>query len=291
MKGIYSALINPYKEDGSPNIDALKKVVDYNISICDIDGLYVNGSTGENFNMPHEYKKAIFGATAEHADKRVKLIAQIGCNVIEEIYDLADFAFENGYDAISAVSPFYFPYTKAEIIDHYYRIAEFSKLPFIVYNIPIRTSVALTREDFQKLLSHENIIGVKFTANDFFLLDNIRADFPNKLIYSGYDEMLLSAAVLGTDGAIGTTYNIIGHWAKALLEAVRESDLPSALNAQRKINYVVGELLNTGAILSAVKAVFQLKGIDCGSCRLPMAPVTDEIMTAAAAVIKYIDSN
>lgn len=291
MKGIYSALINTFYKDGSPNINALKQVIDYNINVCKVDGLYVNGSTGESFNMSHTDKITILKETANHVNGRTNLIAQIGCNVIEEIYELADVAFECGYQAISAVTPFYFIYSKDEIIDHYYKIADYSKLPFIVYNIPIRTSVVLTRSDFIKLLSYKNIIGVKFTANDFYLLDNIREDFPNALLYSGFDEMLLSAAVLNTDGAIGSTYNIIGHWAKDVMAAVRDNDLELARSRQRDINTVVGKLLDSGSLMASLKAVFEIYGIDCGECRLPMAPTTDEHRKAAAEVVEYIKAH
>lgn len=291
MKGIYSALINTFNSDGSVNIEALKRVIDYNIEVCKIDGLYVNGSTGESFNMPHCDKIKSLRETAKYVNGRVNLIAQIGCNVVEEIYELADIAYECGYDAISAVTPYYFVYTKDEIVAHYNKIAEYSKLPLIIYNIPVRTSVVLTRSDFQKLLSHENIKGVKFTSNDFYLLDNIREDFPNALIYSGYDEMLLSAAVLNTDGAIGSTYNIIGHWAKDVMNAVKNNDLDFARKRQRNINTVVGKLLYGENLLSTLKAVFNVCGLDCGECRLPMSPISERHIKIAEDIVEYIKLN
>ena len=291
MKGIYSALINTFNKDGSPNIEILKQVIDYNIDVCKVDGLYVNGSTGESFNMSHADKITILRETAGYVKGRVSLIAQIGCNIIEEIFELADIAAECGYHAISAVVPYYFTYSKDEIVSHYYKIAEYSKLPLIIYNIPIRTSVTLTRSDFGKLLSHDNIAGVKFTANDFYLLDNIREDFPDTLIYSGFDEMLLSAAVLNTDGAIGSTYNIIGHWAKDVMTAVSNNDLDYARKRQRQINTVVGKLIESGSLMGTLKAVFTSYGIDCGECRLPMAPTTLEQRKAAAEVAAYIKAN
>jgi len=292
MKGIFTALINTFNNDGSPNLNALKKVIDYNINICGIDGLYVNGSTGEFFNLPHEYKKEFLRATAEHVAGRVDIIAQIGGNVIEEILELADVAGECNYNAISAVTPYYSVYSIDEIIAHYFKIADYSKLPLIIYNIPIRTGVVLTRDNFKTLLAHENISGVKFTSNDFYLLDNVRGDFPDKLLFSGFDEMLLSAAVLGTNGAIGTTYNIAGHWAKNIFEAVQVSDIKTAQIWQRKMNHVVGTLLNSGGFLSTIKAMFEIYGIEnCGGCRLPMAPVGEKQREIAAYIVDYIYKN
>lgn len=291
MKGIFSALINSFNSDGSPNTEALKRIIDYNITVCNIDGLYVNGSTGENFNMPHEYKKTIFKSAAESNAGRVTLIAQIGCNVVEEVCELADIAAGCGYNAVSAVTPFYFQYSAKEIFAYYFNIADRSKLPLIIYNIPVRTGVVLTEKDFKTLFSHDNIAGVKFTSNDFFLLERVRSQFPDKILYSGFDEMLLSAAVLGTDGAIGSTYNIAGHWAKEILNEAQRGDLQKARLGQRKLNHVVSGMLNTGALLSVIKAMLDMEGIPCGNCRPPMAPITDEIKSAAAELLDYIKKN
>ncbi|MDD4774601.1 MAG: N-acetylneuraminate lyase [Eubacteriales bacterium] len=271
MKGIFSALINTFDEKGAPAIESFYRVIDYNINKCHVSGLYVNGSTGENFNMPHDYKKVFIKEAADYTAGRVSLIAQVGCNVVEEVYDLASYACNCGYNAISAVTPFYYTYSSDEIISYYNSLADFSPLPVIIYNIPVRTSVSLSRDSFRKLLSHNNIAGVKFTSNDFYLLERIRIDFPEKLIYSGFDEMLLSAAVLGTDGAIGSTYNIIGDMANKVYKGVLDGDLDTARAEQSKINTVVEMLLATG-LIPTIKAVFRELGIEAGDCRAPMTP-------------------
>ena len=99
--------------------------------------------------------------------------------------------------------------TADEIKDYYKYIAEHSELPLVIYSIPLLTGVTLSREDLLELFEHEKIIGVKYTANDFYTMERIRTACKDVYIYSGFDEMLLSAAVLGTDGAIGSTYNIM----------------------------------------------------------------------------------
>ncbi len=271
MKGIFSAIINTFDQKGAPALEAFRKIIDHNINICRVAGLYVNGSTGENFNLLHDYKKSFFREAAEYNEGRVSLIAQIGCNVIEEVYELAAFAFDCGYNAVSAVTPFYYSYSSEEILAYYNALADFSPLPVIIYNIPIRTSVTLSRDNFRRLLSHKNISGIKFTANDFYLLERIRSEFPEKTIFSGFDEMLLSAAVLGTDGAIGSTYNLIGNIANEVLNSVSLGDLAAARAAQSKINTIVEMLINTG-LIPTIKAVFREFGIEAGDCRLPMMP-------------------
>ncbi len=289
MKGIFSAIINTFDKNGAPALDSYKQVIDHNIYVCRVSGLYVNGSTGENFNLPHDYKKTFIKKAAEIAAGRVTLIAQIGCNVIEEVYDLASYAYNNGYHAVSAVTPFYYSYSGEEIIQYYKQLADFSPLPVIIYNIPVRTSVSLTKDQFRILLSHNNISGIKFTSNDFYLLERIRGEFPEKTIFSGFDEMLLSAAVLGTDGAIGSTYNIIGNLANNVYDSVQAGDLASARKWQSKINTVVDLLLETG-LFPTLKAAFREFGIDAGNCRHPMPPCGPIHFENAKKIYKFITS-
>lgn len=285
--GIFSALIGVFDAEGRPDPEGIRRVVRHNIDTCGVDGLYVCGSTGENFLLPLDYKKTILKEAAAAANHDVTMIAHIGTNVIEELDELCDTAAEAGYDFVSAVTPYYYKFSAAEIRDYYLHIADRSSLPLIIYNIPLLTSVALSREDFKVLFAHKNIAGVKFTAQDFYLLERIRGLYPDKLIYSGFDETLLSAAVLNTNGAIGSTYNIIGHWAKALFTAVQKKDLDTARTIQGNMNNVIDMLLSAG-IYPTLKEVLALQGVPCGSCRAPMSKASDAQKAAAAEIAAFI---
>lgn len=286
-KGIYPALLTLFDKNGNPDTHAVGKLTDHVIENCRADGLYVCGSTGENFLMSHSQKREVLSSVAKAANGRVSLIAHIGSNVVDEVYDLADLAADNGYDAVSAVTPFYYKFTNKEVVDYYLRLADRSKLPLVVYNIPVLTSVSLSMPDFETLFSHGNIIGVKNSAQDYFFLERIRTAFPDKLIFSGVDEALLSAAVLGTDGAIGSTYNIIGSWGKEVFENCRKNNIPTALHAQKKINTVTDMLLKAG-IYQTLKEVLALYGISSCGCRKPFAETTNEQKAAARRIFDTI---
>ena len=287
-KGIYPALLTLFDKNANPDTAALEKLTDHVINNCGANGLYVCGSTGENFLMSTEQKKTVLTSVAEAAHGKVSLIAHIGSNIAEEVYSLADLAAEYGYDAVSAVTPFYYKFTNKEVVDYYLRLAERSKLPLVVYNIPVLTSVSLSMADFETLFSHGNIIGVKNSAQDYFFLERLRSAFPDKIIFSGVDEALLSAAVLGTDGAIGSTYNIIGKWGGEVFEYCRKNDIPSALRAQKKINTVTDMLLKAG-IYQTLKEVLALYGIESCGCRTPFAKTTDAQRAAAREIFNTIN--
>ena len=216
MNGIFSALLGVFNADGDINEDGVRALVRHNIDKCGIDGLYVNGSTGETFLMTMEMRKKVLRAVADEAKGQVSLIAHVGGICLDDVNELSKEAADLGYDAISAVTPFYYKFTPDELRLYYTNIAEKSALPLIAYYIPSLTGVTMSIDNLCSILDTPNVSGLKFTSNDFFALERLRTARPEKLIFSGFDEMLLPMTVLGTNGAIGSTYNIIGHWAKKI---------------------------------------------------------------------------
>ena len=155
------------------------------------------------------------------------MIAQVGSLDLKEAIELGKYATELGYDAISAVTPFYYPFSFEEIRDYYFDLIDATQNDLIIYAIPDLTGVNISIDQFESLFNHERIIGVKYTAPNFYLLERIRKAFPNKLILSGFDEMLVQAAISGVDGAIGSTYNINGKRARQIFEAVHQGNVAS----------------------------------------------------------------
>ena len=171
MRGIFSALLVSYNEDGSINEKGLREIIRHNIDNMKVDGLYVGGSTGENFMISTEEKKRIFKIVKDEAKDQIKLIAQVGSINVYESVELAKFATALGYDAISAVTPFYYKFSFNEIKDYYNTIINSVNNRLIIYSIPFLTGVDMTVEQFGELFENEKIIGVKFTAADFYLLE------------------------------------------------------------------------------------------------------------------------
>ena len=119
MKGIYSALMVPYNEDGSINEKGLREIIRYNIDKMKVDGLYVGGSTGENFMISTEEKKRVFEIAIDEAKDSVNLIAQVGSINLNEAVELGKYVTKLGYKCLSAVTPFYYKFDFSEIKDYY----------------------------------------------------------------------------------------------------------------------------------------------------------------------------
>jgi N-acetylneuraminate lyase len=288
FKGIFTALLTPFDKNDKINVAALEKLVKFNVDMG-VTGFYVGGSTGEGLLLSTEERMQIMDVVKATAPDKT-LIAHVGSLSENQATALAAYAGKLGYDAVSSLTPFYYKFTPDELRLYYTSIAEKSSLPLIAYYIPGLSGVTMDTDTLCSILDTQNVSGLKFTSNDFFTLERLRSARPEKLIFSGFDEMLLPMAVLGTNGSIGPTYNIIGHWAKKLYELVKSGDLESARSIQKHMNYVVSEVNDYG-VYGTMKATLQLFGLPAGNTKAPMAPISFRQKEAARRIKDYIQKN
>lgn len=285
LKGIFSALLVSFNADGSINEQGLRQIVRHNIDKMKVNGLYVGGSTGENFMLSTQEKKEIFRIAKDEAKDQIALIAQVGSVNLHESIELGKYATELGYDCLSAVTPFYYKFSFAEIKHYYDTITAETGNKMIVYSIPFLTGVNMGVEQFGELYSNPNIIGVKFTAGDFYLLERLKNAYPNHLIWAGFDEMMLPAVSLGVDGAIGSTFNVNGLRARQIFELTKAGKLAEALEIQHITNDLIEGILANGLYLT-IKELLKLDGVDAGYCREPMTKSASEKQLAVAKELK-----
>lgn len=287
LTGIISALLISYNEDGSLNEKGIREIIRHNIDKMKIDGLYVGGSTGENFMISTAEKKEIFRIAKEEAGDQVALIAQVGSVNLHEAVELGKYATELGYDCLSAVTPFYYKFSFAEIKHYYDTIIAETGNNMIVYSIPFLTGVNIGVEQFGELYKNPKILGVKFTAGDFFLLERLKKYYPNHLIWAGFDEMMIPAVSLGVDGAIGSTFNVNGIRARQIFELTKAGKLDEAQKIQQVTNDLIEGVLANGLYLT-LKELLKLDGIDAGYCREPMTSKASEAQLARAKELKAL---
>ena len=286
LKGIYSALLVSFDENGNLNEKGLREIIRHNINKMKVDGLYVGGSMGENFMLPTDIKKEILRVAKDEVKDQIKLIAQVGSVNIYEAIELAKYATDLGYDALSAVTPFYYKFSFEEIKDYYNTIINSVDNRLVIYSIPFLTGVDMSVEQFGELFENEKIIGVKFTAADFYLLERLRKAYPEHLIFAGFDEMMLPAIVLGVDGAIGSTFNVNGIRARQIFNLTKEGKIDEALEVQHVTNDLITAILGNG-LYPTIKELLKLEGVDSGFCHKPMASANEK----QKSVAKQIYSN
>ena len=283
LKGLFSALLVPFDAEGNLKEQGLRQLVRHNIDHNKMDGLYVGGSTGENFLLSLDEKKRIFEIAKDEAKGDCTLIAQVGSLNIKEAKELAKFTTDLGYDALSAVTPFYYKFSFAEIKDYYNTILDGVDNRMIIYSVPVLTGVNMGLEQFGELFTNPKVVGVKFTQADFYLLERLRTAFPDKLIWAGFDEMLLPALSLNVDGAIGSTYNVNGVRAREIYDLAKAGDFAKALVVQSKTNDFITDVLANG-LYPTLKLLLQEAGLDAGYCRQPMGKANEAMEKRAKEI-------
>ena len=269
---IFAATLTPMRADGSIAPEGVAALTDFILS-KGVHGLYVSGSTGESVLQSRAERAEILTATAEHARGKCTLIAHVGAASTGDATALAEVAGKQGYDAVSAVPPYYYKHNFADIADYYRAIADASGLPLIIYNIPALSGTDLSSEKLLELMEDDRIAGVKFTAQDLFQFGELRKAAPHKKFYFGTDEMFIGAAAMGTDGGIGSTYNLIGDIYLAVEQAVAAGDIDEARMQQRKANDLIAILLKTG-VIGGLKHALNRLGVPVGPCRRPFSPMS-----------------
>lgn len=271
LGGIYPALLTPFHPSGI-NQQALRELIEYNIR-KGVTGFYVCGSSAEVFLLTEQERMSLYEIVAEQAAGRVRLIAQVGSISTQQAIGYAKRAKELGYDAVSAVSPFYYGFRFAEIKQYYQSIMAASEMPMIMYHVPCTSKVSFSFDEIAEILSLDGVIGLKYTSNDFFTLELLKARFPEKIIFNGFDEMFLCGLSMGADGAIGSTFNFMAETFIRIRQSYEEGKPKEALALQSEANRIIHVLVECG-VMQANKEILCQLGFDFGSPRPPFAELT-----------------
>ena len=283
MKGIFTALLTPFKDDYSINEASLKKLVEFNLE-KGINGFYVGGSTGEGLIMTSDERKEVFRIVKEAAGDKVPLIAHCGSISTDEAISMAKTAEALGYDAVSAVAPLYYGFSFPAIRKYYDDIVSSVNIPMVVYNFPGGSGVTFTADYAAEMFKDERYMGIKHTSSDLYTLHQFKQKIDRPVtIFNGFDEMCLGGLAMGADGAIGSTYNFMGDKFIKIFEAFNAGDMATAQAIQTEANEIIAEMIKY-TVLPCEKAIMTHLGIDCGPCRRPFLPLTKEANEAMARI-------
>lgn len=286
FKGIFTALVTPFDKNDKVNEKALEKLVKDNVS-KGVSGFYVCGSTGEPFLMSTDERKQVMEIVKACAGDKT-LIAHVGSLNEKEACELGEYANKLSYDMVSSVTPYYYKFSFSEIKNYYLRVAESAGLPMLAYYIPALSGVTLGVNDISSILGDDRFGGIKYTSNDYYTFEQIKTAFPDKIAYSGYDEMYIAGLSMGADGAIGTTYNFMADKFVKLTKLFSEGKVEEAREVQKQANRIIAILCKIG-VIPATKEVLNQMGFDIGICRRPFGEITDEDKALIAKeIVPYI---
>lgn len=279
LSGLIAATFTPMCADGTLNLAEVPKMVAH-LEQSGIKGIYICGSTGEGMSLSGTERRDLTEAYVGCAKGRLTTIVHVGHNSLSEARQLAQHAQEIGADVISATAPSYY---KIETVNMLVKAMEevasgAPDLPFYYYHIPSLTGASLDMMTFMEQASRSipNLKGLKYTAPMIHEFHACREMEEGRFdVVWGTDEMLLSALVIGAQGAIGSTYNISGPLNNQIIEAFENGDLEQAKQLQL-LSVRLVELLKKYPFHAAVKSILSRFGIECGGCRVPLLSLTDD---------------
>src|SRR5471032_2197013 len=160
IRGSIPAIVTPMHEDGSLDLPAFRKLIDWHAEEGS-NGLVVVGTSGESATLSVDEHILMVKTAVEHTAKRFPIIAGAGGNSTSEAVELAKAAKEVGADASLQVVPYYNRPTQEGMYLHFRKIAESVDLPVILYNVPGRTVADMANETILRLAQVDGIVGVK----------------------------------------------------------------------------------------------------------------------------------
>jgi len=273
LRGCGTALVTPFRQDGSLDEQALRNFVSWQIE-SGIDFLVPCGTTGETPTLSHDEWLRVIDITVERAAGRVPIVAGATSNSTRDAVEKAqELASRPGVDAILTASPYYNKPTQEGQYQHFKAIAEAVSKPIILYNVPGRTAANIEPVTIGRLAEVPNIAGVKEASGNLTQVAEICSlARPEFSVLSGDDAMTLPIIAVGGVGVISVASNEIPHQMAEMTRAALNNNWETARHIFRK--YL--PLMQANFIESSpmpLKAVLSMMGRIEEAYRLPMVPV------------------
>jgi 4-hydroxy-tetrahydrodipicolinate synthase len=294
FKGVGTALITPFKQDLSVDIDSLKKIVQYQLE-SNIDALIVLGTTGESPVIDYDEKRKIISAVIEETIGKVPVIVGTGSNDTKKVVANNRLAEDLKADGLLIVNPYYNKGTQESLVRHYQNIAEHTHLPIIIYNVPSRTGMNILPETIIRI--HErcsNIIAVKEASGNISQIAHLISIKPDSLsVLSGNDDQTLAIMALGGNGVVSVFSNPYPAEMKQLTAALLNNEISSAQSYNNKYLGMMNSLF-TETSPAPVKFVMNHLGFCENVLRLPLAEVssqTEEALVKEIQAMRQLNLN
>ena len=272
---LLTAMVTPFDERGEIDYKATKNLLEHLIN-NGTDAVVVAGTTGESPTLSTEEKLELFSFVIKEVKGRIPVIAGTGSNNTKESIELTIEAEKLGADGIMVVAPYYNRPSQEGLYEHFKAIAESTRLPIMVYNIPGRTACNIEVDTIVKLSQIDNIVSVKEASGNLdAMAEIIERTHDDFVLYSGDDGLTLPVLSIGGKGTVSVAAHIVGNEMKEMIELFNNGDITKASSLHRKLLPTFKALFSAPSP-APLKAVLNLTGIKVGDVRLPLVPLTDE---------------
>ena len=271
---LMTALITPFNKEDKVDYPGLKKLTEHLLNTGST-GFVIGGTTGETATMTHDEKIELYTKFAQIIAGRVPVVAGTGSNnTAQTVAFTQEVGQIPGIDMALVVAPYYNKPDQRGITAHFEKVAENSPVPIIIYNIPGRTGIKITKETLVELSHNPKIAGVKQCSDleDLeYIVEHAANDF---LVYTGEDLQSLTAKVLGAKGVISVASHIYGKAMREMYDDLDQGKISAAGKLQRQLMPKMQALFMYPSP-SPVKAVLNAQGLPGGGCRLPLVALNE----------------
>jgi len=288
LRGTGVAIITPFKSDFSVDYDVIEKLVDFVIK-GGVNYIVVQGTTGEYATLSENEKVKCRKAFINANKGRVPLVIGIGSNYTDYLVDYVSKSDLMEFSAILSVVPYYNKPSQEGIFLHFSKLANSSKVPIILYNVPGRTSCNMEPDTAIKLAKkHKNIIGIKEAKGDLDQMNNLIQNKPiNFLVLSGDDDTAAESILSGADGVISVA---AGSIPKLFTKTINYALKKEKKNTNRLLGLIKPylKLLFDEGNPSGTKAALSILNLCENKLRLPLIPISDSLYSK---IEKFISEN
>lgn len=291
---LITAMATPFKQDNVQEIDfvAVDKLVEHLVKTGS-DSIIISGTTGESPTLTHEEEHELFQAARAKIDSLgadVKLIFGAGSNSTQTVINTAKKAEELGADGLLMVTPYYNKPSQAGLKAHFSSIAQATKLPIILYNVPSRCVIALEPESVVELArAHSNIVALKEASNNIDLVTAVRTELSSDefAIYSGDDSLTLPMMAVGADGVISVASHIVGEDMKEMMSSFIQGELQKAQKINKRL-FPLFSALFAEPNPTCIKAALGIMNIGSAVVREPLVQLDAEQTTKLQSLINSV---
>ncbi|MDI5983697.1 4-hydroxy-tetrahydrodipicolinate synthase [Halomonas sp. M4R5S39] len=274
--GIWTPVVTPFAQDGSIQLDTLRKVVDTLID-QGVHGLIIGGTTGEYYALSKEERKQVFDSVAGHAKGRIPIMAGINATTTEDSLELGQHAKEAGFDAILVAAPYYCQPAQDELLTHVRCVDDALDMPIMLYNFPDRTGVPMTLELIEALRDRPNVQAIKESTGSIERMHALANDHADQLQLScGMDDQVLEFFAWGARSWVAGASNFLAPEHVALYQAcVVEQDLVAGRELAARLLPMLNLLEQGGKFCQYIKYGCELAGLPVGPAHRPLLPLNE----------------
>ena len=284
IQGSIVALVTPMHADGSLDLVAYRRLIDWHIAEG-TDAIVAVGTTGESPTVSVEEHFELIRVAVDHAAKRIPIIAGAGGNSTAEAIELTAYAKSVGADAVLSVVPYYNKPTQEGLYRHFKAIAESVDIPLVLYNVPGRTVADLANDTVVRLSTVRNIVGIKDATGDIGRGIALIASLPESFaVYSGDDGSAVALMLMGGKGNISVSANIAPRAMRELCKAAIAGDAAAARDWHVKtlgLHRIQGLEPNP----TTTKWALQHMGLIEAGIRLPLVPLSPALHDAVRSAL------